>query len=393
MLHALPRSKRYPHAREPTLPTPEPARLSRTPSKPRFRSRPKSSGRVAVGHLAARLPWKRALILSLEVAALAVSALIVVMAALGRSAERLAGTGLFSSLLPFAAVVLALALVITVLLKSWLGFRTWLASLKPFLPAMGATLIATWAAWFASQESFDRELRNFRTLVGGTEEAERQTIAHQVFASYRRTDLAQFQRMLIRAQIFLPAINEAAEAYDVDADVLVGVAAAESSFLPRDSKDGGRGLFQITAPPKSATELARKDLEIKRLDLTDTRHNAFVAAATLSHYLTEMSDDLFLGLLAYNIGPKNGGLLSIMNQYGARDFVTIQPYLQHLPRDYPIRVLTAALAYRLWRTEGKLPRYEEGRNAAHIQSIGIPGLPEAREGAPVKRLAERDSAS
>jgi hypothetical protein len=63
-----------------------------------------------------------------------------------------------------------------------------------------------------------------------------------------------------------------------------------------------------------------------------------------------------------------------MRQYGARDFATIQPYLQNLPRDYPIRVLTAALAFRLYKVEGKLPRYEEGDNAMHIQRIGIPGL-------------------
>ena len=81
-----------------------------------------------------------------------------------------------------------------------------------------------------------------------------------------------------------------------------------------------------------------------------------------------------LGLLAYNIGPRNGGLRAIMEQYGARDFVTIQPYLNTLPRDYPIRVLSAALAYRLWRTEGRLLPYEEGGNAVHIQSVGIPGL-------------------
>ena len=86
-----------------------------------------------------------------------------------------------------------------------------------------------------------------------------------------------------------------------------------------------------------------------------------------------MNGDLFLGLLAYNIGPANGGLRAIMDRYGARDFVTIQPYLQELPRDYPIRVLSTALAHRLWRAGG-LPRYEEGHNAAHVQAAGIPGL-------------------
>jgi hypothetical protein len=106
----------------------------------------------------------------------------------------------------------------------------------------------------------------------------------------------------------------------------------------------------------------------------DSRHNAYIAAATLKHYLAEMNNDLFLGLLAYNIGPKNGGLKFIMEQYGATDFVTMQPYLQQLPRDYPIRVLSYSLAFRLWHREGRLLAYQDGDNAVRIQRIGIPGL-------------------
>lgn len=108
--------------------------------------------------------------------------------------------------------------------------------------------------------------------------------------------------------------------------------------------------------------------------LTNGRYNAFIGAATLSHYLEEMKQDLFLGLLAYNIGPANGGLRFIMQQYGATDFVTIQPYLLKLPRDYPIRVLSYALAFRMQRIEGKLLAYEEGDNAMSIQALGIPGF-------------------
>jgi soluble lytic murein transglycosylase-like protein len=184
-------------------------------------------------------------------------------------------------------------------------------------------------------------------------------------------------RMLERARVFEPTVHEAAVAFAVDPEVLMGIGAAESAFYPRDSSDGGRGLFQITAPPKVAMSQAKKQLHVEQLDPLNQRHNAFVAAATFRHYLAEMHGDLFLGLLAYNIGPRNGGLRSIMKQYGARDFVTIQPYLQHLPRDYPIRVLSAALAYRLWRTEGKLPRYEDGSNALHVQGVGIPGFQQA----------------
>ena len=133
-------------------------------------------------------------------------------------------------------------------------------------------------------------------------------------------------------------------------------------------------LFEFRGAISEAVADVRRRLGVDRLDPLNQRHNAYVAAATLARYLQQMRGDPFLGLLAYNIGPRNGGLRSIMQQYGARDFVTIQPYLQNLPRDYPIRVLSAALAYRLWRTEGKLPRYEDGDNATRVQRIGIPGL-------------------
>jgi Transglycosylase SLT domain len=167
----------------------------------------------------------------------------------------------------------------------------------------------------------------------------------------------------------------------VDREVLMGVGAAESAFYPRDSVDGGRGLFQITTPPAAAVTEAERRLHVDHLDPLNERHNAFVAAATLRGYLDEMDGDVFLALLAYNIGPRNGGLRAIMTQYGARDFATIQPYLQHLPRDYPIRVLSGALAYRLWRSGDLLPRYEDGDNALHIQNVGIPGLSAAKSAA------------
>jgi soluble lytic murein transglycosylase-like protein len=234
-----------------------------------------------------------------------------------------------------------------------------------------------WAAaalGFASRPGFQSDLAALRAFLGGPTEAQRLAIAHQVYAAYRRADTAGLLRVLERARVYEPTVLEAAAAFAVDPEVLMGIGSAESAFYPRDSADGGRGLFQITAPPAAAVASVRKRLGVEQLDPLNQRHNAFLAAATLRLYLDEMRGDPFLGLLAYNIGPKNGGLRTIMSQYGARDFVTIQPYLHQLPRDYPIRVLSAALAYRLWRTEGRLPRYEDGDNAARIQSVGIPGL-------------------
>ncbi len=231
--------------------------------------------------------------------------------------------------------------------------------------------------WFIIQDKFTLAYGSFRTLVGGKQEASRVTLAHQVYAAYRRQNSAQLLKMVTRAQEYQQAIEDAADIFDIDQNLLRGVAAAESSFLPRNSSDGGKGLFQITAVPKSVIAEAGKYLEVDKPALDNPRHNAFVAAATLKYYLQEMNNDLFLGLLAYNIGSKNGGLRFIMQQYGAKDFVTIQPYLQVLPRDYPIRVLSYSLAFRLWQKEGKLLAYEEGNNAIRIQSIGIPGLNKA----------------
>jgi soluble lytic murein transglycosylase-like protein len=350
------------------------AKLPKTPAnKPKAR-RPRAPARKPAPIPVRPPAWRRTLLLGAEFFALVAAGLVGTIAVLGRAAEWFQGTGLADSLLPFAGSVLVLALAGSGLIRSWLWGRPWLVRRAAPLPALVALLLAAGAGGFALQEAFQRELASLRSLVGGTEEAGRVSVAHQVFAAYRRSDLAQMQRLMERAQAYLPAIRDAARANDVDAEVLVGIGAAESSFLPRDSKDGGRGLFQITAPPKAAVEAVKKQLGTDKPDPLNHTHNAYLAAATFHHYLEDMKGDLFLGLLAYNIGPRNGGLRSIMNQYGARDFYTIQPYLRDLPRDYPIRVLSAALAYRLWRTDGRLPRYEEGRNARRIQSVGIPGL-------------------
>ena len=315
--------------------------------------------------------WRRG---TLEAAALVATALIVTIALLGELAGALAGTGLWSHLVPFTGAVLGLGIAAALLLRAWLVLRARLAAYAAGGPAVLAVAVAGVALAVSRRPAFRREMRDLQALIGGSAEAERTSIAHQVWAAYRRTDTAHMLRILERARVYEATVHEAAAAFGVDPEVLMGAAAAESAFYPRDSADGGRGLFQITAPPADAVAAARRRLHVEQLDPLNQRHNAFLAAATLHRYLDEMSGDLFLALLAYNIGPRNGGLRAAMQQYGARDFVTVQPYLQNLPRDYPIRVLAAALAYRLWRREGRLPRYEEGDNASRIQQVGVPGL-------------------
>jgi hypothetical protein len=315
-----------------------------------------------------------ALMLGLEIFGLAFSGIAAIIVLLGHAANRFSGTGFFASLLPFAGGILLLIVLAALLMSGWKRLRRWLQQRSYLLPPAITLSLALAVGCFAMQDRFTQAFGYYRTLVGGREEAGRVTLAHQVYAAYRRLDTAELQTMIDRAGQYQPALQEAAAAFSIDVDLLQGLAATESSFLPRQSQDGGQGLLQITRVPAAVTaEVDRLFPADSRL-LTDVRYNAFLGAATLRHYLAEMKGDLFLGLLAYNIGPKNGGLRFIMQQYGATDFVTIQPYLQQLPRDYPIRVLSQALAFRIQHREGRLLAYEEGTNALRIQGLGIPGL-------------------
>ena len=313
-------------------------------------------------------------LLILEGLGLAVSAALLTMLMLGYAANQFGGSGFFSNLLPFAIGVVGLILAAALFLIAWFKLHRWLLFRLPLFPALLSLAMATATVNYVFNDGYTPVFTHFRGLVGGKQQAARTTLSHQVYATYRRYETADLQKIVDRSLDYQDDIKAAASRFDLDPDILFGVAATESSFLPRDSKDGGHGLFQITAVPTFLLEQARQALAVDKLSLLDNRHNAFIAAATLKHYLAEMNGDLFLGLLAYNIGPKNGGLKFIMEQYGATDFVSMQPYFQQLPRDYPIRVLSYALTFRIWREEGKLLAYQDGVNAVHIQQLGIPGL-------------------
>lgn len=362
-----------PQPQPPTKPPTKPPTAPKRPARPR--ATPKKNGRKKKKKKKPPISLRReALLLGLEVLGLTFTGVAVIIVLLGYAANRFSGTRFFTSLLPFAGGILGLIVLAAILLTGWRQLRKWLQNHSANLPPAIALGLALMTGCFAMQDRFIQAFGYYRTLVGGREEAGRVTLAHQVYAAYRRLETTELQKMIDRAGNYSPAIHEAAAAFGVDADILQGLAATESSFLPRDSADGGRGLFQITRVPASVTAAVDRFFPPEGRSLTDPRYNAYLGAATFRHYLSEMKDDLFLGLLAYNIGPKNGGLRFIMGQYGATDFVTIQPYLQQLPRDYPIRVLSYSLAFRVHDKEGRLLAYEEGKNALRIQGLGIPGL-------------------
>lgn len=348
------------------------ARGKAKPGTPRW-DRPKPRAKVQVRRVG---PPKGAafLALGLEVLALLLASLVGTISVLGHAAVWFGGSDLTQSLLPFAGTVLILALAASLLLPGWRRLRLTLRGVSIWGPVTGALLIFFLALGYATKAGFSRDLMRLRGLVGGMSEAGRVRIAHEVYAAYRRADHSQLEKILERVAPFRETIDAAARHYQLDPEVLIGLGVTESSFLPRDSRDGGRGLFQITAIPEDMSRQVALYLGKPVLDPRRPVDNTYLAAATFRLYLDRMKGDLLLALLAYNIGPRNGGLLSIMTHYGAKDFFTIQPYLKDLPGDYPIRVLSAALAYRLYRLEGHLPPYEAGANAKAIQSIGIPGL-------------------
>ncbi|MBA3007439.1 MAG: lytic transglycosylase domain-containing protein [Desulfocapsa sp.] len=314
------------------------------------------------------------LLIGLEYLGLMSIGVATVIVVLGYSANRFSGTRFFNSYLPFAAVIIGVIILGVTLLGLWQRLRRWLREYSSLLPPAVVLGLALVISGLAPPELFNRAFLYYRVLVGGKEEASRVALSHQVYAAYRRLNTAQMTKMIRLSGPYTAAIEEAGAVYGIDGDLLKGLAATESSFLPRTSIDGGQGLFQITKVPATVTMAVNRLFPTEHRVVTDARYNAYLGAATLSYYLTEMKDDLFLGLLAYNIGPANGGLRFIMDQYGATDFITIQPYLMQLPRDYPIRVLSNSLAFRIGRQEGQLLAYEEGKNALRIQSIGIPGL-------------------
>src|SRR5437762_7097403 len=230
---------------------------------------------------ARRRGWEAWARWAVEVVAVLTVALIAVISAVGRLADALTGAAGWGHLVPFAAGVLAVGLGAAALLRGWLGARAWLARRVPGGGPFAAIAIAAGGVWLASGPGFRGDLASLRTLLGGRAETQRMTIAHQVYAAYRRADLGGLVRVLERARVYEPTVMEAAAAYGVDLEVLMGVAAAESAFYPRDSADGGRGLFQITAPPTDAVADVRRRLGTEQLDPPHQRPHAFLAAAPL----------------------------------------------------------------------------------------------------------------
>jgi Rod binding domain-containing protein len=98
-----------------------------------------------------------------------------------------------------------------------------------------------------------------------------------------------------RVQSFMSYVNEAAEKYQVDPDLIKAIIAQESAGDPKAvSKSGAKGLMQLMDGTADA-------LNVK--DVFDPRENILAGVRYLKGLLVTFQGDLSLALAAYNAGP------------------------------------------------------------------------------------------
>ena len=114
----------------------------------------------------------------------------------------------------------------------------------------------------------------------------------------------------------------------------------------------------------AAVTEAERRLRVAQLDPLNQRHNAFLAAAAVRRCLDEMHGDLSS---ASRLQHRSEEQRVAFDHEAVRraDFVTLQSYLRNLPHDYPIRVLSAALAYQVWHIRETSPATRTMQFDAH----------------------------
>jgi transglycosylase-like protein with SLT domain len=120
-------------------------------------------------------------------------------------------------------------------------------------------------------------------------------------------------------------IREAAKRYNVDADLITSVIAAESNFDPRAvSRRDARGLMQLL--PSTATKLGVKNI-------FDPHENIDAGTRYLRDLLQLYKNDLALTLAAYNAGPER------VQRYGQRvpPFAETISYVRRVKQTYSQR--------------------------------------------------------
>ena len=121
---------------------------------------------------------------------------------------------------------------------------------------------------------------------------------------------------------FEKAIRNAAQRYNLDADLLHCVIAVESNFDPKAvSPKNARGLMQLL--PQTAALFGVKNI-------FDPEENVNAGSHYLHDLLTKYNNNLTLALAAYNAGPER------VDQYGHRvpPYLETMKYVQRITKSY-----------------------------------------------------------
>jgi soluble lytic murein transglycosylase-like protein len=116
-------------------------------------------------------------------------------------------------------------------------------------------------------------------------------------ATIAKTSLPPMSLLKTEKSSFDTIINQAAQKYDIPANLISSVIKHESNFNPNAvSKTGAAGLMQLM--PKTASALGVNNP-------FDPEQNIFAGSKYLKQMLDKYDNDINLALAAYNAGPGN----------------------------------------------------------------------------------------
>lgn len=163
---------------------------------------------------------------------------------------------------------------------------------------------------------------------------------------------------------FQEIIKTAAARYDVDADLITSVIAAESSFDPKAiSKRNARGLMQLL--PETAARFGVQNI-------FDPQENIDAGTHYLRDLLKRYNNDMVLALAAYNAGPEKVQLFGSVPPYAET-----ASYVRRVKRNYEksktgaFRAVTSATAVQ--SAKKKSPPAADSSPASSLNSQ--PSLP------------------
>jgi soluble lytic murein transglycosylase-like protein len=150
----------------------------------------------------------------------------------------------------------------------------------------------------------------------------------------------------------------------LDPDLARGLISVESMGIPDIvSLENAVGLTQIKIVPDSCLQRAHVIFGVDEINLYDPAQNIWLGLITLQEYTRRKNNDLLLGLVSYNYGPNQQGVLE------ATDWGNLQA--SEGVKAYPAKVLAVTLLSKVNAKYGRALPYNNA-NRAKIEKIVLP---------------------